>query len=143
MRTDANESNARFSPDGRFVAYTSDESGSTEVYVRPFDPASPEASGTGGGKVRVSPNGGTAPQWEPSGKALVFVTADRKRWVVDITVTPALRVGVPRLLGEFPRGNWAVAPDRQRVLVGVPVGDQRPSATVVLNWQAGLKPSPR
>jgi Tol biopolymer transport system component len=143
MRTDANESNARFSPDGRFVAYVSDESGSAEVYVRPFDPASPEASGTGGGKVRVSPNGATAVWWEPNGKALVFITADRKRWVVDLTVTPALRVGVPRLLGEFPRGNFEMAPDGQRALIGVPVGDQRPSATVVLNWQAGLKPSRR
>jgi hypothetical protein len=71
---------------------------------------------------------------------LSFSTPDRKPWAVDVTVTPALRVGPPRLLGEFPRGNAAMTPDGQRVLVGVPVGDQQLSATVVLNWQAGLKP---
>jgi Tol biopolymer transport system component len=143
LRTDTNERNARFSPDGRFVAYTSDESGSTEVYLRPFDPASPEGSGTAGGKVRVSPNGGTGVRWEPNGKGLTFTTADRKRWVVDITLTPGLRVSAPRLLGEFPRGNAVMTPDGQRLLIGVPVGEQQPSATVVLNWQAGLNPSPR
>ncbi len=140
LRTDAEEFAARFSPDGRFVAYTSDESGSNEVYVRPFDPVSPEASGTGSGKVRVSPNGvNGAPRWEPDGKALAYFTADRTRWSVDVTTTPTLRVGTPRLLGEFPRGNRVTTPDGQRVLIGVPVGERQPSATVVLNWQAGLK----
>jgi Tol biopolymer transport system component len=143
LRTDADEGAARFSPDGRFVAYTSNESGSIEVYVRPFAPASPEASGTGGGKVRVSASGGANPQWELNGKELVYVTPDRKRWAVDVTVTPALRVGARRLLSEFPRGNAAMTVDGQRVLIGVPVGEQQPSATVVLNWQAGLKQSQR
>ena len=141
LRTDASEGAARFSPDGRFVAYTSNESGSIEVYVRPFDPASPEASGTGSGKVRVSPNGGGTPRWELNGKELVYATPDRKRWSVDVTTTPTLRVGTPRLVREFPsRGNAATTPDGQLVLIGVPVGEQQPSATVVLNWQAGLKP---
>jgi Tol biopolymer transport system component len=139
LRTDANEGAARFSPDGRFVAYTSDESGSTEVYVRPFDPASPEASGTGGGKVRVSSNGATGVMWQANGKGLTYFTADRQHWMVDLTVTP-LRVGAPRLLAEFSRGVRATTQDGQRTLVGVPVGEQAPSATVVLNWPAGLKP---
>jgi Tol biopolymer transport system component len=111
-----------------------------EVYVRPFDPASPEASGTGSGKVRASPNGvNTAPRWEPDGKALIYLTADRKRWSVDVTTTPTLHAGAPRLLGESPRGNGAPMPDGQRILIGVPVGDQQPSATVVLNWMELLK----
>ena len=147
LRTDAGEHLARFSPDGRFVAYASNESGRPEVYVRPFDPASPEASGTGGGRVKVSQNGGAFPQWELNGKELFYTTTDGKRWSVDVTTTPTLRLGALRLLGEFPRETAAMTsamtPDGQRVLIGVPVGEQRPSATVVLNWQAGLKPSPR
>jgi Tol biopolymer transport system component len=139
LRTGANESNAVFSPDGRFVAYESDESGVTEVYVRPFDPENPEASGAGPGKVTVSRNGGTRPQWDLSGKALSYVTADLKRWSVDVSLTPTLRVDEPQPLGEFPRGVATITPDGQRVLIGTPVGSQPQSATVVLNWRAGLK----
>jgi Tol biopolymer transport system component len=143
LRTDSIEGSARFSPDGRFVAYTSDESGSIEVYVQPFDAASPEASGTGGGRVRVSPTGGANPAWNSNGRELVYLTPDRKLWSVDVTLTPALRVGAPRLLSELPRGNGVMTPDGQRILVGVPVGEEQPGATVVLNWQAGLKPATR
>jgi eukaryotic-like serine/threonine-protein kinase len=139
LRTDAQETNARFSPDGRFVAYTSDESGSIEVYVRPFDPASPEASGTGSGKVRISLSGGGTPRWLLNGKELVYAAPDRKRWSVDVKTTPTLRVGTPRLLGEFPRANAAPTPDGQRMLIGVPVSEQQPSATVVLNWMGLVK----
>ena len=140
LRTDAQELNARFSPDGRFVAYTSDESGSMEVYVRPFNPASPEASGTGSGKVRASPNGAnSAGRWAPDGKSLAYFTSDCRRWSVDVTATPRLRVSTPRLLGEFPRGNLVTTPDGLRLLVGVPAGERQLSATVVLNWQAGLQ----
>jgi Tol biopolymer transport system component len=140
LRTDAAEDYARFSPDDHFVAYTSNESGSFELYVRPFDPAAPETSGSGSGKVRVSTNGiEGAPRWDPNGKGLTYFSPDGKRWVVDVTTAPSLRVGTPRLLGEFPRGNVASTPDNQRVLGAIPIGNQRPSATVVLNWQAGLK----
>ena len=70
-----------------------------------------------------------------------FGTPNRKRWSVQVTTTPALQVGEPRLLGEFPRGGTAMTPDGQRVLMSVPVGE--PSATVVLNWQEGLNTSTR
>jgi hypothetical protein len=125
------------------VAYESNESGPVEVYVRPFDATAPEASGTGPGKVKVSRNGGTRPQWESNGKGLSYATPDLKRWWVDVTVTPTLRLGEPQLLGEFPRGIATMTPDGQRVLIGVPVGEQRQSATVVLNWEAGLNQSSR
>jgi Tol biopolymer transport system component len=143
LHTDAYEARAVFSPDGRFVAYESNESGPVEVYVRPFDATAPEASGTGPGKVKVSRNGGTRPEWESNGKGLSYATPDLKRWWVDVTVTPTLRLGEPQLLGEFPRGIATMTPDGQRVLIGVPVGEQRQSATVVLNWQAGLNQSSR
>jgi Tol biopolymer transport system component len=140
LRGDANKTDARFSPDGRFVAYMSDESGANEIYVRPFDAASPETSGTGPGKVKVSPNGGVGPFWGPDGKELQYLTLDLKTWSVDVTLTPALRVGTPRPEWQPPKGvnSGTVAPDG-RSLLEVPVGAQQPSVAVVLNWQAGLK----
>src|SRR5262249_53547620 len=140
LRTDANELNALFSPDGRFVAYESDESGTYDVYVRPFDPNSPEASGSGPGKVKVSQNGGSFQRWAPNGKELLFITTDFKLSSVDVTFTPELRVSAPRELAQLPRAAiFTIAPDAQRVLVGVPAGGRPQSAVVVLNWQAGLK----
>jgi Tol biopolymer transport system component len=139
LHTNANESSARFSADGRFVAYDSDESGIQEVYVRPFDPASPEASGSGAGKVKISQNGGAGPHWGPGGKELLYYTPDRKVWSVDVTWTPEFRASTPKLLGQVAQGNGTTTPDVQRLLIGVPVGSQRRSATVVLNWQAALK----
>jgi Tol biopolymer transport system component len=143
LHTDAFEDYARFSPDGRWVAYSSNESGSDELYLQPFDPATPEASGSAGGKVRVSLTGiEGSPRWEPDGKGLTYFAPGGKRWLVDVTTTPMLRVGAPRLLGAFLGGfrfeNVASTPDNQRVLVAVPAGNQQPSAAVVLNWQAGL-----
>jgi hypothetical protein len=139
LRINALVRSAHFSPDGRFVAYESNESGSDEVYIRPFDPASPESSGTAGGKVKVSQGGSAGAAWTQNGKELLYVSPDRKLWSVDVALTPELRVSAPHLLGEISRGNGAMAPDGQRFLVGVPVGSQEPTATVVLNWQASLK----
>ena len=139
LHSNANERNARFSPDGRFVAYDSDESGLQEVYVRPFDSGSPEVSGSGAGKVKVSQNGGVGPQWGPGGKELLYYTPDRKVWSVDVTWTPEFRAAKPKLLGQVPDGNGTTTPDSQRLLIGVPLGGQQRSATVVLNWQAVLK----
>ena len=140
LRSPSGEDYARFSPDVRFVAYTSDESGSWELYLRPFDPADPEASGSGGGKVRISQGGiEGAPRWEPDGKGLTYFAPDSKRWMVDLTTSPTLRVSAPRLLGQFPRSNVASTPDNQRVLVDLPATNKQPSAAVVLHWQAALK----
>jgi Tol biopolymer transport system component len=130
--------NARFSPDGRFVAYQSNESGVGEVYVRPFDPGNPTASGSGAGKVKVSVSGGSFPFWRADGKELLY-SAGRKEYSVDVTTTPAFHAGAPKLLFESPPGAAAPAPapDAQRFLFDVPVG--KTSAKVVLNWQAALK----
>jgi dipeptidyl aminopeptidase/acylaminoacyl peptidase len=147
----ANEASPRFSPDGRFVAYVSDESGTYELYVKPFDPAAPEASVNGGG-IKVSRNGivwssgiGEGPRWERDAKGvvkgLIYFSSDRKRWLTDITTVPVFRVLDRHLLGEFlPGASWlASTPDNQQVLAAAPTVNQQPSATVVLNWQAGLK----
>ena len=65
----ANEGQPRFSPDGRWVAYLSSETGTPEVYVRPFPPS--------GEKIRVSPRGGLQPEWRRDGRELYYLTPDR------------------------------------------------------------------
>src|SRR4029453_15396759 len=70
------EAQARFSPDGRWVAYTSNESGSFEVYVQSFPPS--------GGKWQISTNGGSQPQWRHDGKELFFLGLDRKLTAVEV-----------------------------------------------------------
>jgi Tol biopolymer transport system component len=138
LQTNANESSAKFSPDGRFAAYESDESGTAEVYVRPFDPADPTASGSGAGKVKISATGGTVPFWRADGKELLYTGLDRKVWSVDVATTPAFHAGTPKPLFEVPRGATTTTPDAQRFLFDIPVGVQV-SPRIILNWQAALK----
>ena len=79
VKTDARENDPRFSPDGKWIAYTSNESGRVEVYVRPFS-----ADGTaGGGALRVSNNEGEYGAWGPSGQEIFYITIDSSIYAVD------------------------------------------------------------
>jgi serine/threonine-protein kinase len=91
VATPFNELAARFSPDGRHVAYISDRSGRFEVYVQPFPGL--------GVVAQVSANGGTEPVWAPSGREIFFREGD-KMMVADVTTTPAFSVSRPRVLFE-------------------------------------------
>jgi predicted Ser/Thr protein kinase len=137
------ESQARFSPDRRFVAYTSDESGKNEVYVQPF----PEASG---GKWVVSKGGGTQPQWRRDGKELFYISADSKMMAVDVTTTPVFQSGNPKALFAAP--IWAsslivtrydVTHDGRKFLINALGTDAAAVSAspieVVLNWQIVLR----
>lgn len=131
------ESDARFSPDVRYLAYTSDETGVSEVYVSTF----PEP----GRKWRVSTQGGRDPKWRSDGQEMFYVSADGKLMAVDVKLGSEFRAGEPEEL--FPvgraflyRSNYAVSGDGQRFLVLTPSEGARPHPfTVVLNWQAGLE----
>jgi Tol biopolymer transport system component len=146
LRTKANEFDGHFSPDGRWVAYGTDESGRPEVYVRPFLPdASGEAISDAGNKWLISNSGGYSPMWREDGKELYYIALGRKLMAVDVTTRPDFHAGVPKLLFQLPpdtggNGNWAPSPDGKRFLFKVPKapGGEMPF-TVVLNWQAGLK----
>jgi Tol biopolymer transport system component len=139
-----NESQGRFSPDGHFVAYTSDESGKNEVYVQTF----PQASG---GKWLIS-KGGTMPHWRHDGKELFYLSADSRMMVIDVTTTPEFRYGNPKALFAAPIfggprtlnvTRYDVAPDGQKFLINALAADASTAPaspiTVVLNWQMGLR----
>ena len=142
--TEFNEDQGRFSPDGHWVAYVSDESGRSEIYVQPF----PVASG-GGSKTQVSLDGGDQPRWRSDGKELFYVSLDGKLMAVDVTEGPTFRAGAPKSLFQalVVRGRrqsllgvlrWDVAPDGKHFLINTVKTSSEP-LTVVLNWTTELK----
>jgi len=130
---------ARFSPDGRYVAYESTESGVSEVYVKPF---APNARAADAASAKVSLHGGSSPAWRADGKQLLYLTpgspGNLKVWAADVTLKPSFAAGIPRALGEIPAEGVTFAPDAKRLLVQQPVRSQKPSIMVVLNWQSVL-----
>jgi dipeptidyl aminopeptidase/acylaminoacyl peptidase len=145
LRTEFDEVRGRFSPDGQWVAYTSDESGRYEIYVRPFAPGA--AAGTG--KWPVSTGGGEQPRWRGDGNELFYLGPDRRLMAVEVrTSSGRFEVGLPRALfptratvlsGVF-HTVYAVSADGGRFLINTE-GEEAASqpATVVMNWKAGLK----
>jgi Tol biopolymer transport system component len=140
VQTPANEDQGQFSPDGHWIAYTSNESGVSEIYVVPFPPSEE------GGKWMVSHGGGVQPRWNRNGKELFYISPDSKMISV-VTTRPAFQTGVPRSLfltdlvdtgirnGPM---SWDVAPDGNRFLI-ISDSSTDSSLTVVLNWQTGPK----
>jgi Tol biopolymer transport system component len=134
LRTEFNEAQGQFSPDGRWMAYSSNESGRTEVYVQAF-PAS-------GGKWQISTAGGSFPRWRRDGKELFYRTADQKLMAVAVQTDSTFQAGQPRALfetrtSEVPVIPYAVSADGQRFLVNTAIEDTNTSPiTVVLNWIA-------
>ncbi len=146
--TEFDELDGRFSPDGRWVAYVSDESGRYELYVRPFSPG-PLGQGiwNAGDKRLISEKGGSSPMWRQDGRELYYIDLDRKLMAVQLTAVSDFRAGVPRVLFQAPPrlpnnvflSQWAPSPDGKRFLFLVPETQGGVPLTVVLNWQAGLK----
>lgn len=102
MRTAAGETGPRISPDGRFLSYRSNESGTAEFYIRPFDSANPTVL-PGGPAVKVSNGIGTAGlRWRSDGKEVYYISADGKWMSVEITTTPSLKTGTPVTLFQLP-----------------------------------------
>jgi Tol biopolymer transport system component len=138
------EQSGQFSPDGRWIAYQSAESGRAEIYVTAFR----DSGGASGGKWQVSTSGGTYPRWGLDGRELFYVTPSPE---ASLMVASVRSDGIEFRVGEvkrlFPirlggvRSAYAVAPDGKRFLVNVV---QTPEAkpepiTVVMNWTADLR----
>ncbi|MGH8772150.1 MAG: TolB family protein, partial [Burkholderiales bacterium] len=142
LQTEFDERQGRFSSDGKWIAYSSNESGIWQVYVQSF-PSS-------GGKWQISTNGGAQPQWRGDGKELFYLSVDRKLMAVEVNGSgPTFEASVPRPMFELrvqsvglpgPRNFYAAARDGQRFLVTSLIGDPIATPTmVVLNWTIDLK----
>jgi eukaryotic-like serine/threonine-protein kinase len=140
LQTEFDEVQGQFSPDGKWIAYTSNESGARQVYVRSFP--------TSSDKLQVSTAGGAQPQWRRDGRELFYVSPDRKLMAVEVKGDGStFEAGVPKSLfepripgpGAF-RNSYAVTADGQRFLVITVLEEMTPQPiTVVMNWTADLK----
>jgi Tol biopolymer transport system component len=148
LRTEFNEWDGRFSPDGRWVAYASDESGRPEVYVRRFSAdASGEAISDAWNKWLISNGGGSSPSWRKDGNELYYIDLAGRLMAVGVTAGSVVQVGVPRVLFKAPPRvpknlglpDWESSPDGKRFLFLVPETQGESPFTIVLNWQAGFK----
>ncbi|HEY3125026.1 MAG TPA: protein kinase [Thermoanaerobaculia bacterium] len=134
LQTRFAKTSPRFSPDGRWIAYESDESGDPEVYVA--------LTKGGGEKKRLSPAGGSRPRWRRDGKELYYVAPDGFVMAVPMALGPHLEAGapVPLFRAEGQIETYDVAPDGSRFLVSTPAEKVRESPLrVILNWPAALK----
>ena len=129
----------QLSPDGRWLAYSSNESGQFEVYVVPY----PEPRG----KWQISTAGGDTPQWRADGKELFYRGTEQGIMAVDVRAGATFEVGVPKLLFKAPLTatayygyRWAVSRDGQRFLINTPAGEATADRFIVVtNWTAGLR----
>jgi len=133
--TPAGESAAKLSPDGRWIAYTSSESGSSEVYVQSFP--------SGGGKRQVSTSGGVGPLWRGDGEELFYYAPDGNLMAVTVRSGATFEAGAPLKLFGFRSGSttivtlppYAVTADGQRFLTNAIVeASVAAPLTVMMNW---------
>ena len=135
------QSDPRFSPDGRYLAYQSAESGRNEVYVKPFP--------GGGGKWQVSVNGGAAPRWSRRGNRLFFLQLGAPTTVMEAEVSTAgaFTVRTPSLVADFLKvgsvaPGWDVTADGTRFLVARQTANaprQSAPMTIIQNWFADFR----
>jgi Tol biopolymer transport system component len=133
-------SNGQFSPDGRWVAYATNESGRWEIAVSPFPGP--------GGSWRVSSAGGSEPRWRRDGKELYYLAPDGKLMVVEVKPGPSFEAGAATALFPFRRRvpissydlfSYDVSADGQRFLVSAESGEAASvPLTAIVNWTAGL-----
>jgi len=146
VQTAFDEAEGQFSPDGRWVAYQSNASGRTEIYLRPFP--------VPGATTQISTAGGSQPRWGPDGRELFYVAPDAKLMAVPLLMkadrptlepgaqmplfTTRLATGANVSVGGLSKQQYSIAPDG-RFLMNVAVEETTAqSITVALNWEAGI-----
>jgi serine/threonine protein kinase len=141
LKTPFDERDGQFSPDGKWIAYQSNESGRFEIYVQPFPGP--------GEKFRISENGGAQPRWNRNGKEIFYVSLDSKMMAAAVNLSQdgqLLKPGTPRVLfpvgiagGPLPGVNkqqYAVSSDGQRFLVNLALDEGDSPITLIYNWKA-------
>ena len=133
LQTKFGERNGVFSPDGKWIAYQSDDSGSYQVWVQSF-PA--------GSKWQVSSDGGSWPRFRRDGKELFYLAANGKLMAVEVKAnTSGLEFSAPKPLFEtHTTDRYALTVDGQRFLINTPIEESAYAPiTVILNWTAEAK----
>jgi len=133
--------NAQFSPDGKFVAYTTSETGNWEVYVSPFPGF--------GGRWQVSRGGGEEPRWRSDGKELFYLAPDGKLMVAEVKAGTGFEAGVPTPLfvahlrqpiSAMDFFSYDVTSDGQKFLVNTKIDSSNSAPlSVLLNWSSELE----
>ncbi len=137
LQTEFEEDAAFFSPDGRWIAYQSNESGRNEIYVKPF-PAPGE-------RWQISTAGGTHPRWRRDGRELYYLSDDQKMMVAQVKISGStFEVGTVKPLFDLQSKGVVgiygyVTANGERFLIGTAVGSSSVPLTLVLNWNAELK----
>ncbi len=135
LQTEFDEFQGTFSPDGRWIAYTSNQSGDYEVYVQPF-PSS-------GKKWRISGTGGAQPRWGRDGRELFYLSLDRNVIAVEVKENEGeFEAGATQILFKapisspyFPFGmDYDVSADGQRFLVSASIEEAKPPINIIFNW---------
>jgi len=137
LREPFSETRPSFSPDGRWLAYESDESGRSEIYVRPYPGP--------GGKWQISNDGGSSPVWARNGNELFYSNADGKLRVVKVTLGASFTATKPQPLDQIVASdarwsNYDVSPDGERFVVVSEVPEApKTQINLVLNWFTELQ----
>jgi eukaryotic-like serine/threonine-protein kinase len=137
IKTNYMETSARFSPDGHWVAYASNESGNYEIYVQSF-PATGQA-------IRISSEGGIDPRWRRDGRELFFVSSDGWLMATDVKTEGSFSAGVPKPLFRFSgstqtnRRSYWPRPDGKRFLVMTMSDTSAAQIRVTVSWTEALK----
>jgi Tol biopolymer transport system component/tRNA A-37 threonylcarbamoyl transferase component Bud32 len=140
LQTEFAECHARLSPDGKWLAYASDETGRPEIYVQSFP--------TPGNKVLISANGGDQPSWRRDGKELYYLALDRKLMAVAVKPGATFESGEPEVLFQTRapalallafRNHYAPAADGLKFLVAtIPRDESAMPLVMVQNWASGI-----
>jgi Tol biopolymer transport system component len=142
LQKDSIESHPAVSPDGRWIAYCSDESGQAEIYVRPFPKVNE-------GKWQISTGGGNSPLWSPDGRELFYLVGRETTEAamrVAVETEPTFKCGTPEVLfrgtyvGFYPADfPWDIHPDGTRFLMMKEAKEGTRKISIVVNWFDELK----